>query len=108
VDLGAERTTIAAEKQGEKIAVEIKSFLGQSGIDDLEDAVGQYNIYRVVLQEIEPDRTLFLAIPERAFDEVFDDKFGRLIIRGQRLLLIVFDEEKGGIVRWISSPDIVK
>jgi len=108
VDLGAERTTIAAEKQGEKIAVEIKSFLGQSGIDDLEDAVGQYNIYRVVLQEIEPDRTLFLAVPERAFEQVFDDKFGRLIIRGQRLLLIVFDEEKGGIAQWISSPDIVK
>jgi len=108
VDLGAERTTIAAEKPGEKIAVEIKSFLGQSGIDDLEDAVGQYNIYRVVLQEVEPDRTLFLAVPERAFDEVFDDKFGRLIIRGQRLLLIVFDEEKGGIVQWINSPDTVK
>ena len=108
VDLGAERTTIAAEKQGEKIAVEIKSFLGQSGIDDLEDAVGQYNIYRVVLQEVEPDRTLFLAVPERAFEQVFDDKFGRLIIRGQRLLLIVFDEEKGDIKQWISSPDTVR
>lgn len=108
VDLGAERTTIAAEKQGEKIAVEIKSFLGQSAIDDLEDAVGQFNIYRTILQETEPDRELFLAVPDRAYEEVFDDKFGRLIIRGQRLLLIVFDEEQGGIVQWISSQDIEK
>jgi XisH protein len=48
VDLGAERTTIAAERDGQKIAVEIKSFLGSSPIRDLEEAVGQYEVYRSV------------------------------------------------------------
>lgn len=41
VDLGAERV-IAAEKEGEKIAVEVKSFLGPSLIRDVELALGQY------------------------------------------------------------------
>ena len=51
VDLGAERTTIAAECDGQKIAVEIKSFLESSPVRDLEEAVGQYQIYRTVLTE---------------------------------------------------------
>lgn len=41
VDLGAERDTIAAEKDSQKIAVEIKSFLSLSPIRDLQEAVGQ-------------------------------------------------------------------
>jgi hypothetical protein len=108
VDLGAERNTIAAEKAGEKIAVEIKSFLGLSAVDDLEDALGQYTIYRMVLGEQEADRVLYLAVPERAWEDIFDDKFGRLIVKGQQLLLIVFDEQKARIVRWIRPQDIEK
>jgi hypothetical protein len=40
VDIGAERL-IAAERGSEKIAVEIKTFLGASEIRDFELAVGQ-------------------------------------------------------------------
>ena len=39
VDLGAEQL-LAAEKRGQKIAVEIKSFVGRSDVDDLEKALG--------------------------------------------------------------------
>ena len=46
IDLGAERL-IAAEKGIEKIAVEVKSFVGSSKIEDLRDAVGQFVIYRL-------------------------------------------------------------
>jgi hypothetical protein len=45
VDLRAERAALAAEKDGRKIAVEIQSFLGASPVRDLEEAVGQYQIY---------------------------------------------------------------
>jgi len=47
VDLGAERL-IAAEKPGRRIAVEIKSFLGPSLVDDMEKALGQYDLRIVV------------------------------------------------------------
>ncbi len=45
IDLGAERT-LAAERGNEKIAVEIKSFLSESQVTELERAVGQYGIYQ--------------------------------------------------------------
>ncbi|HEY9609858.1 element excision factor XisH family protein [Allocoleopsis sp.] len=61
VDLGAEREAIAAQKEGQKIAVEIKSFLSPSPVHDLQDAVGQYDIYRSVLLEVEPERLLSVA-----------------------------------------------
>lgn len=46
VDLGASQL-LAAEKVDHKIAVEIKSFIGRSDIDDLEKALGQYVLYQV-------------------------------------------------------------
>jgi hypothetical protein len=62
VDLGAEKA-IAAERQGERIAVEIKSFLGPSDVRELEVAIGQYVFYRSLLARVEPDRKLFIAVP---------------------------------------------
>jgi hypothetical protein len=40
-DIGAEKL-IAAERKQEKIAVEIKSFLAESQVSELEKAIGQY------------------------------------------------------------------
>ncbi|WP_318528427.1 element excision factor XisH family protein [Plectonema radiosum] len=48
VDLGAEQL-IGAENAERKIAVEIKSFVGRSDIDDLEKALGQYILYYDIL-----------------------------------------------------------
>ena len=50
VDLGAERL-LAAERTGQQIAVEIKSFTNASEMNDLEQALGQYLVYRAVLAE---------------------------------------------------------
>jgi hypothetical protein len=57
VDLGAERL-LAAEKAGEQIAVEVKSFLSDSEMDDLEKALGQFVLYHDIMKELYPDRTL--------------------------------------------------
>jgi len=40
IDLGAERL-LAAEKDSQKIAIEIKSFIANSALAALEEAVGQ-------------------------------------------------------------------
>jgi hypothetical protein len=48
VDLGAEEV-LAAEKSGRRIAVEIKSFIGPSQMHDLEQALGQFILYRIAL-----------------------------------------------------------
>ena len=102
VDLGAEREAIAAEKEGQKIAVQIKSFLHPSPIHDLQNAVGQYDIYRSVLLEVEPDRLLYLAVATRVYEGIFTEKFGQLILKKIQINLLVFDEQAVRIVKWIS------
>jgi hypothetical protein len=101
VDLGAERTTIAAERDGQKIVIEIKSFLGSSPVRDLEEAVGQYQVYRSVLTEIDPSRGLYLAVPQRVYESLFAERFGQLIRQRLQLRLMVFDEHEESIVAWI-------
>ncbi|MFM7713751.1 MAG: element excision factor XisH family protein, partial [Microcystis sp.] len=44
IDLGAEKILIA-EKENQKIAIEIKSFIGTSEVEDLKNALGQYVLY---------------------------------------------------------------
>lgn len=53
VDLGAERL-VTAEKAGQSIAVEIKSFVGASELRDIENAIGQFFVYRSVMSRTEP------------------------------------------------------
>lgn len=62
IDLGAERV-LAAQRAGEKIAVEIKSFLNLSAITDFYAALGQFFSYRLAIEAIEPDRILYMAVP---------------------------------------------
>lgn len=102
IDLGAKCEAFATQKDAQKIAVEIQSFLSPSPIHDLQDAVGQYDIYRSVLLEVEPDRLLYLAVPTRAYEGIFTEKFGQLIISKIQINLLVFDEQMARIVKWIS------
>ena len=99
VDLGAERV-VAAEKAGKRIAVEVKSFLGASPMRDLELALGQFLLYRSILEEQEPDRVLFLAIPDEAA-EILDEPVGQLLIAKHLIQAVVFDPQKEEILRWI-------
>ncbi|MBE9004534.1 XisH family protein [Fortiea sp. LEGE XX443] len=102
IDIGAEKVTIAAEKDNEKIAVEIKSFLSLSPVSDLQEAVGQYEIYRTVLKEVEPTRQLYLAVNKRVYEGIFSERFGQLIVNKIGINLIVFDEQLERIIKWIN------
>ena len=101
-DLGAERL-ITAEKEVQKIVVEVKSFVGQSDVKDLQQALGQYILYRQVLNEMKIDSVLYLAISQPTFNSVFDIELGQVLLKNQIVKLIVFDDESEEIVQWI--PD---
>lgn len=101
VDLGATNGTIGAEREGERIAVEIKSFLSPSVLADLEVAVGQHAIYRAVLAAVDPGRRMFLAVPRRVHRGVLSEQLGELVLRTQQLSLVVFDEHAERIDQWI-------
>ena len=98
VDLGAERI-LAAEKAGEKIAVEIKSFTGASELSDIENAMGQYFVYRSVITRTEPNRNLYLAVHKEAFFDIFEEPLGRLLIEDYNVPIIVFDFRKDVILK---------
>ncbi len=66
IDLAAE-TTIAAERDSQKIAVEIKSFVGDSDISAFHTALGQYLNYSQALEEQEPDRIVFYTFEVAEF-----------------------------------------
>ncbi|MBD0308595.1 MAG: XisH family protein [Microcoleus sp. T1-bin1] len=101
-DLGAERL-INAEKGTQKIVVEVKSFVGRSDVKDLEQALGQYILYRQVLNEMRIDRSLYLAISQPIFNSVFTIELGQVLLKNQIIKLIVFDDKSEAIVQWI--PD---
>jgi hypothetical protein len=101
IDLGAERI-VAAERNGERIAVEIKSFVKLSPVQDLKEAVGQYVLYEGALAESPQNigRTLFLAIRAETYDSVFEEAIGQMLLRHSHLRLIVFDPISEVIVLW--------
>jgi len=99
IDLAAEKV-LAAEKAGQKIAVEIKSFLKSSAITDFHSALGQFLNYRLALQMTEPDRSLYLAVPVDTFKSFFQERFIQEIIKLYEVKLIVYNPLQEAIIQW--------
>jgi hypothetical protein len=100
IDLGAEKL-LAAEKDTQKIAVEIKSFVSPSEIKDLEIALGQYVLYQNVLMRTEPERILYLAIRESTFIKLFEQEIGQILLENRIIKVLTFNPEIEEIQRWI-------
>ena len=99
VDLGAEQF-FGAEKGDQKIAVEVKSFVGRSEVDDLEKALGQYALYYEVLAKTEPERILYVAVHEDVFIDIFEEPIGKLLLDTNRIRVVVFNHREEIIVKW--------
>ncbi|MEM9886951.1 MAG: element excision factor XisH family protein [Bacteroidota bacterium] len=101
IDLGAERL-IEAEKEGKKILVEVKSFIGLSDLHEFYKAVGQFDYYLFGVQRNQLDRKLYLAIPSDFYDAFIKyDAYNLDYIKDRKLALIVYDKEKAIILKWI-------
>ncbi|MBE9085446.1 MULTISPECIES: XisH family protein [unclassified Tolypothrix] len=101
VDLGAEKI-LAAERGTEKIAVEIKSFLGDSELFDYHAALGQFLNYRLALRLREPERILFLAVPVSTYRSLFSRDFAQISVQEYQVKLIVYEPNSEVIVQWQS------
>lgn len=101
IDIIADKL-FAAEKDGRKIAVEVKSFVGKSNLSELEKAVGQFIIYRFAMRREDAERELFVAVGERIYNKLFLHPDVIELIEAEDLKIIVFDEAKEVIVRWIN------
>ncbi len=99
MDLGAEKV-ISAQRGLEKIVVEIKTFSQTSFIHAFHEATGQYDNYLLALEEIAPERQLFLAVPKDIWNTFFQERFIQKVIERKHLKVIVYDPENEIIILW--------
>lgn len=104
IDLGAEQI-IAAEQAGIKIAIEVKSFLAHaSAISEFHRALGQFINYRTALRIDDPDRILYLAVPDLSFNTFFKLDFTQTVITENNIKLLIYSPTQNGELIWI--PEI--
>ena len=99
-DLGAERT-LAAEKGEEKVAVEVKVFGSPSLTTDLQKAIGQYDLYQFLLSQIDPTRTLFLAVVIEVWEDYFSRPSVQDYLAHRKVNFLIFNATTEEIVQWI-------
>ena len=107
IDLAAEQL-MSAEKNGEKIAIEIKSFIGVSATTEFSTALGQFLKYQLALEEEQPDCILYLAIPLDAERSFFTLELPRRLVEKYGVNLIVYEPEEEAIVKWQKQTSIDK
>ncbi len=100
VDLGAEKL-IGAQKDNQKIAVEIKSFLKTSKITEFYHAFGQFFPYKVALQQLEPERILYLAVPDYIYEVLFGEVLIQSLLEQYPIKLIIYVADVEEIQTWI-------
>lgn len=104
IDLAAEKL-FAAEKDGRKIAVEVKSFLSVAKMNEFYGAIGQYDVYSVYLEELEPERKLFLAVSQEIFQDFFERKAVQIVTQKKNIAILVVNVETEEIAEWINQQN---
>jgi len=66
----------------------------------MEKALGQYLNYRSILRRRQPDRELFLAVPN-SIGKMFDEPLGQLLLEDYDLRVLVFQSKRKEIIRWL-------
>lgn len=84
------------------LVIEIKGFMGDSPIHSLENALGQYELYRIYLKRIAPEDKLYLAISSAIYEEQFARPAFVVIIEEKQLPVLVVDTECEEVVQWIN------
>ena len=100
IDLGAERL-IVAEREQKQIAVEVKTFIGSSDINDFHTALGQFLNYRILLFEQQPQRELFLAVPEDTWLKFFQLRFVQKVVEQFSVRILVYNPVRQEVVLWM-------
>jgi hypothetical protein len=102
IDLSAERI-ITVERENKKIAVEVKSFEIQSQITSFYEALGKYITYRKALLMIKLDFELYLAVPKKAFDSIFQKDLVKQLVAEYKVHIVVYSDKNQTIISWIKQ-----
>lgn len=89
----------AQRGQEEIIVVEVKCF-ADNELGELYVAIGQYMVYRSLLRQLQVNRTLYLAIPNNAYQGIFRE-IGMPLVAEAQIKLIVVDLENEVVEQWL-------
>lgn len=103
VDLGAEQL-IAAEQGPNRIAIEIKVFGAVSFVSAFHQALGQFLNYRIALEENDPERQLYLAVPKDIYERAFQRKIAQAAVQRFEIAHLVYDPDQEVITQWNPKP----
>jgi hypothetical protein len=101
-DLAVEKV-ISEEQKQRKIIIEIKSFISSSLMKDFELALGQYILYRDLIQLAQDEyQEIYLAIKDEIYDTFFQRKSIKAVVKLNQVALLVINTDKEEIVQWIN------
>ncbi|NET07206.1 MAG: fatty-acid oxidation protein subunit alpha [Merismopedia sp. SIO2A8] len=100
IDLAAEQL-LAAERENQKVAVEVKSFISPSNVSDFHMALGQFLNYRDALARIEPERQLYLAVRVPIYESFFQRRFIMAAVERYQVRLVIYNVNQEVIVQWL-------
>lgn len=100
-DLAAERP-FTAERNGEKIIVEVKSFADRSTIQDFKTALGQYMLYLPAISRLVPEYKLYVAISEVTYHSDMQRDIVKLAVQEYKLPMIVVNIARQEVTQWIN------
>jgi hypothetical protein len=83
------------------VLIEVKCFPANSiETDELYRAIGQYILYRSILQIEKRSEPLFLAIPKTIYDSLFQLKAVQHAIKSAKIKMVVVDLEREEVTLW--------
>jgi hypothetical protein len=80
----------------------VKSFLGASLVKEFHTALGQFLNYRFALQQKQPNRVLFLAVPLDIYTSFFSLALAQGVVAQYNVKVLVYHPETQEVRQWIS------
>lgn len=73
-----------------------------STISEFYTAIGKFINYRIALEDDDPERLFYFAVPLDVYKRFFQYPFIQIVIGRNQIPLLVYDTQKQEIAQWIS------
>ena len=95
---------IKAQRNDEQLVlIEVKG-LEQSPVHEQMELLGQYLTYRMALDYLSIEIPLYMAVPETAYEGIFQHVLGQAMMNRYAIPLLIFDPVREEIIQWIPEP----
>lgn len=86
--------------QGLIVLIEVKS-LDRSPVHQLMELLGQYLVYRAALDYLAINTSLYVAVPQAAYQNIIQHVLGQQIMNQYSIPLVIYDPVQEVIREWI-------